>query len=424
MQKVIFILINFIIIFRIPLEYFGSQFSILSLTLDAFILLIIFVILIVFFTKMLIDGYLFDKKKYRLLDFDNPYLLVFIFIITISSFFSIAPKLSLTGTFTNVFNIICYIFVLKLFTLKQIETTINFSIIGLFIPIIDAYLQFFMGEYIVLKQGFETIRVSGFFFYSPGWFASTLGLYLILFLILNDFRKNKNLFKKIKFKFEFKTTILILFALSGVFILGFRSSIITAMIIFLLFAFFSGNLVKKFKTILISIAIISICLYIYGLYSPGGLFLLYQAVSPDYLFEKGQRVSTFAWRIETAMKYLFNFDMPIFGYGASTFGLKNSIGDSGSLYVNLWFSFGFLGFFSFILFLLKELKKVYFIKKKFFIDKFITILIISAMFGAISESTLIGTRGLYFFILLAIASFYRNKYYLTRRNNNTQPEQN
>ncbi len=409
MKRLSLFIICFLLIFRIPLEYLGNKYSVFNFTLDAFIFMIAFGIILLYFITL--------KIKY-FIDRNTIFIWGFIVVSLISLITSIDFNLSLTAVFSNIFNILCFLLIYKVFNEKQIKTVLISVIIGLSIPLADAYIQFFFGEPYTIKQGYETIRASGFIFKTPAWSAATMVFYLIMVLVFYNYFINGKLYEKMKLIVNKKIVVYVIIALLGIFIIGFRSAILVAMGYFILLAIFSGNITSKIKTFLFAICLLSVGLDLYSRYSPGGFLLLKQAVSPDYLLNPNPGVSTFASRLFYMKKYLFNFNLPIFGYGEGTFGLKNVISDYVSLYVNLWFSYGSLGFFTFILFILKLLKDNLFSKPRIFINSYLVIVILCALVGGLSETTLLGTRGLYFFVLLGIISNRINRYEYNFRESN------
>ena len=140
----------------------------------------------------------------------------------------------------------------------------------------------------------------------------------------------------------------------------------------------------------------------YSNYNYDGFTMLKDALSLDYILNPDPGESTFATRAFHMKKYLFNFDIPLLGYGSRTFRLLNAVQDSGSLYVNLWFSYGPLAFFIFLIFLIRNLRKNFLSTPKIFLNSFMWIIITISLIGGFSETTLLGTRGLYFFILLGV----------------------
>ena len=409
MRKIAVYFIYFLLIFRIPLEYFGNKIDIFNLTLDAFIFAIAFVI---------ITFYLLTCKILNFVEKNTILLWLFIVISILSLFTSINFQLSITTVSSNIFNILVFFLIFKVFKTKEIKGIIISTLIGLSIPTSDAYLQLLFGDTYYIKQGYETIRSSGLIFKLPAYSAATMEFYLILYLVLYNYYINGKLYEKMQLKINKTILLYILVVLVGVFITGFRSAILVSLGFFLLLALFSGNITSKIKTLLFASFILVTSLFVYSNYNPGGFVLLKQAISLDYILNPDASVSTFASRLDYMNKYLFNFTLPIFGYGGRTFGIINSISDSGSLYVNLWFSYGALGFFIFILFLLKLLKDNFFNKEKVFINSYLVIVILCALVSGLSETTLLGTRGLYFFVILGIICNCINRYkYNIRRSN-------
>jgi len=386
---------------RIPIEYYGNNTFIYNLNSDAFINMILMILLI----WLLI----FNINK-NILNGDILILVLFGVTCIISLYTSINPNLSLTQTGNQLFIIVLYTLIYTIFTEKETMKIFYSVIISLSIVSFDTYLGYLFGEGIILKQGYQWVRVSGLLFNTEAWQSATMELYLLMSYLFFMSLRESTLFSDIKIKYKIKDLIIIMFIIGSIFLSGYRSAIILTFLIFILLIFFSGNIINKIKYLIIALIFMLLIVYAYYIIAPEGLLLIRQVFDKSYLVSLNPNISTFSLRLLFMQRYLFNFNVPSFGYGINTFGILNECGDAGSLYVYLWFSLGWIGFFIFAIFIIYNTIKIILIKDKVFIDKYVLMLIIVGLVGGISESTLLGKRGIYFFILLGISKNLKNKH--------------
>jgi len=386
----LFFIITSILILRPFLQAAGEYTSFGGLSPDSVILGISLVLLSIYNVTHLNNG----NRVGREFNFIKIAMVLYVITTTISLFQSSMFFSSFTFYLQELFNLLVFVSIVKFYDQDDAIKTLKYFIISILFYALDIVLDVLLTGGKLEEGGVSYFRSAGYLTNLGGWVFGVLFLYAV-YICFFWIEISKTISSKLKYLLIFIFSIFLLLS-------GSRGSILSLVGFLIIVFFFSA---RDFKRI-INISFIVIFIVITGTllfsnFDPIGFERLSQSFSPDYYSTDSGVSSTAVFRIMLMQEYLFNWKLPLFGFGQRSYAFVFDYSDPGSQYVSTMITLGIVGFV--IFFLLNFSIFSYFYKYRIQRNaKIVLAALVSLVIVNGGESALVELRGYYYWVMIGL----------------------
>jgi len=394
MDRIQFAVISLLLLARPFLEALGNHFEIKGMTADSVVLAGFLLLLLACIGARLA----FFSMRGPTQNLDQPLIWLagaYILFNGLSAWFSKYRILSLADVGAESINICVLVLTAQFLKPGLIRPMLLVLIAAMSLMGIDVLFGVGGQTLTLAEQNYRILRFSGYFTEIPPYVVSQVMLFLFIALLARFVMCNLEDGSP-PFGLSIRRRFFFIIPLMGVYLTGYRSTLFSIALLMLLLILLkrehrTANLLKT--ALLATAALLLIRHYHYDVF-----LRILESFNADYYTSDDMTYSTLSIRKYMLEKYLFNFSVPPLGFGQRTFSLYNIFTDPGSLWANLWFSTGYVGFAAYLALYARlaaiGLKNMAAPMGKLFLAMIAVVFVIS-----FTESSTLSIRGLYFFCL-------------------------
>ncbi|MGA7161824.1 MAG: O-antigen ligase family protein [Bacteroidota bacterium] len=386
----IFLFVVSLLILRPFLQAAGDYVSIGTLSPDSVFLGIALVSILIYNITHFRKGNKLGKE----FNFIKFAMILYVGTTTISLFQSSQFFSSFTFYLQELLSLLVFISIIKFYKHDDAIQTIKYFIVSILFYALDIVLDVLITGGKREELGESYFRSDGYLTNLGAWVFGVLFLYAI-YVCFFSIEISKRDSSKMKYFLIVTFFILLLFS-------GSRSSILSLFaFLAILFLFSARNLKNVIRISALVIVILITGAFLFSSLDPDGFARLSQSFSPDYYAPGNGVNSTALYRIILMREYLFNWSLPIFGFGQRSYAFVFDYTDPGSQYVLTMITLGIVGLVLF--FLLNFSLFAYFYRYRTQrIAKVILAVMISLIIVNGGESALVEIRGYYYWVMMGI----------------------